>query len=240
MDTRVGGPVNQSSNEASSFNFTDEKWKELPETDMSVPGGAGAVISTTPDMTRFITALFDGKLISADALKTMTSMKDGFGQGIFKIPFYEHSGFGHTGGIDGFSSVLTYFPDDKVALAFCSNGMNYAMNDILIGILSDYYGKPYKIPTFETVTLAAGQLSAFEGDYNSDQISLIITVKQEGDHLTAQATGQPSFPLTAVSETEFRFDQAGVRMIFVKEPNGVVSGFTLQQGGDYRYTRMKK
>jgi D-alanyl-D-alanine carboxypeptidase len=239
-NTKYGSKINHAANEASSFEYSEGKWVELPETDMSIPGGAGAVISSTPDLTAFITALFNGSLLSESSLESMKTFKDGFGLGLFKIPFYERSAYGHNGGIDGFLSSLAYFPDDKVAIAFCSNGTNYPMNDILIGLLSCYFDKPYKIPDFKTVALPAEKLSKYEGEYTSEQLPLIITVKQDKGKLTAQATGQPSFPLDAVSDTEFRFDQAGVVMIFAITDSGKVDGFTLKQGADYVYKKVMK
>jgi len=237
-NTFYGSKINHAANEASSFEYDEGKWIMLPETDMSIPHGAGAVISSTPDLTAFITALFNGNLLSEASLKIMTSINDGYGSGTFKIPFYERTAYGHNGGIDGFSSSLAYFPDDKVAIAFCSNGLNYTMNDILIGLLSCYFDKPYKIPDFKTVTLPDDKLSAYEGEYTSEQLPLVITVKQNGGKLTAQATGQPAFPLEAISETEFRFDQAGIVMIFSMTTAGEVDGFTLKQGADYVYKKV--
>lgn len=235
-----GGKINHAKNEASSFEYADGKWVMLPETDMSIPGGAGAVISTTPDLTAFITALFDVKLITESSLKNMTTLKDGIGLGIFKVPFFERSAFNHNGGIDGFSSSLAYFPEDKVSIAFCSNGLNYTMNNILIGLLSSYFGKPYKIPDFKTVALPAEKLASYEGEYNSEQLPLVITVKRDGDKLTAQATGQPAFTLATISESEFRFDQAGIVMIFNISEKGEVKGFTLKQGADYLFKKVVK
>jgi D-alanyl-D-alanine carboxypeptidase len=50
-----------------------------------------------------------------------------------------------------------------------------------------------------------------------------ITVKREGDKLMAQATGQGAIALTSVSETDFRFQPAGIKMVFpaVKAPRPV-------------------
>lgn len=240
QNTLYGSKINYKLNEALSFDYTDGKWVMNPETDMSIPGGAGSVISTTPDLNVFITALFNGKLISESSLKSMTTIKDGFGLGIFQVPFYERSAFSHNGGIDGFSSSLAYFPNDKVSIAFCSNGLNYPMNDILIGILSCYFEKPYTIPDFKTVNLPVGKLASYEGEYNSEQLPLVITIKLDGDKITAQATGQPSFPLEAISENEFRFLQAGIVMIFNKSVAGDVDGFTLKQGGEFIFKKMVK
>jgi len=239
-NTMYGGKIKHDENEASSFDYTDGKWVMNPETDMSIPGGAGSVISTTSDLTEFITALFNGKLISENPLKSMTTFKDGYGLGIFKVPFYEKSAFGHNGEIDGFSSSLAYFPDDKVSIALCSNGLNYLMNDILIGLLSCYFDKPYSIPDFRSISIPAEKLTAYEGEYTSEQLPLVITIKLDGGKITAQATGQSSFLLESISETEFRFSQAGIVMVFNKTASGEVDGFTLKQGGDYVYKKVVK
>jgi len=114
------------------------------------------------------------------------------------------------------------------------------MNEILIGILSCYFDKPYKIPDFKTVALPTEKLSKYEGEYTSEQLPLVITVKLDNGKLSAQATGQPSFPLDAVSETEFRFDMAGIVMIFSITSSGEVDGFTLKQGADYVYKKVVK
>jgi hypothetical protein len=107
-------------------------------------------------------------------------------------------------------------------------------------LLSCYFGKPYAIPDFKTVTLPAEKLAAYQGEYTSEQLPLVITIKQDGDKLIAQATGQPSFPLTATSETEFRYDQYGIVMLFSKTASGEIDGFILKQGSEYVYKKVVK
>jgi CubicO group peptidase (beta-lactamase class C family) len=81
-DTYLGtGKADPRKNEALSYRYIGG-WKEAPEMDLSVPGGAGAILSTPADMTRFIQALFDLKLVSRDSLKQMTTMRDGEGMGM--------------------------------------------------------------------------------------------------------------------------------------------------------------
>jgi D-alanyl-D-alanine carboxypeptidase len=57
-------------------------------------------------------------------------------------------------------------------------------------------------------------LEQFKGLYQSADIPLKIDVRVEGGELVAQATGQSSFPLSAVSSNTFTFDQAGIQMKF--------------------------
>src|SRR5256885_547207 len=56
-DTYYGGKTNIKNNEGYSYSF-DGNWTRLPETDMSIPGGAGAILSTPTDLVKFIEALF--------------------------------------------------------------------------------------------------------------------------------------------------------------------------------------
>jgi CubicO group peptidase (beta-lactamase class C family) len=230
-NTYYGSKIDPRRNEAASYQYKAAAWTEQPETDMSIPGGAGAIISTTDDLTQFIEALFNHRLLSDASLKTMTTLRDNYGMGIFQMPFYEKKAYGHTGGIDGFVSSLGYFPSDSLAIALTSNGANYSMNNVLIGLLSIYFDKPYKIPSFTTVALSPEALSHYEGVYSSKEMPLEITIAKDGDHLTAQATGQSSFPLEAASETEFQFEPAGIVIEFKKGADGVISQFVIKQGG---------
>ncbi|MBN2613126.1 MAG: beta-lactamase family protein [Bacteroidales bacterium] len=225
-NTYLGGKTSIAGNECFSYRY-DEKWVKERETDMSVPLGAGAVLSTPADLTRFIEKLFGGEIISAESLKEMTTIKDNAGMGIFPTPFYEKKGFGHGGGIDGFRSMLGYFPDDSLAIAITSNGANYNINNITVGVLSCYFGRPYDIPKFNTYHINESELDQYTGVYSSTQIPLKITVKKEGSSLTAQATGQQSFILEPADKNIFRFDIAGIVMEFAPEENKMI----LKQGG---------
>lgn len=234
-NTYVGGKTNTGNNEIFSYRFLNN-WMQESETDMSIPGGAGAIVSTPTDLTKFIEALFAGKLISQTSLAQMKTMVEGYGMGMFQIPFYTKIAYGHNGGIDGFASNLAYFPEDSVAVAYCTNGQVYPMNDVLIGILSIYFNKAYSIPTFNTTLLKTEDLDKYVGIYSSTQIPLKITVTKDNTTLIAQATGQSSFPLEATGKDVFRFDQAGITMEF----NTAKNEFTLKQGGgSFLFTKDK-
>ena len=77
------------------------------------------------------------------------------------IPFYNKNGFGHTGGIDGFSSVFLAFTDDDIYYALNSNGTNFNNNDISIAVLSEVFDKPYKIPVFSNFEVGLREVTNF-------------------------------------------------------------------------------
>lgn len=85
-----------------------KNWEQQPETDMNIPGGAGAIVSTSKDLTKFIESLFSLKLVSENSLNQMENMQDRFGKGMQQIPFGTKIFYGHGGGIDGFASLLAY------------------------------------------------------------------------------------------------------------------------------------
>lgn len=234
-NTNAGGKTNLNNNESFSYRFTN-KWEQMPETDMSIPGGAGSMVSTTGDLTKFIEALFSGKLVSQISLNQMKTITEGYGMGLFPIPFYHKTAYGHSGGIDGFASNLAYFPEDNLAVAYCTNGQVYPLNDILIGVLSICFNKDYSIPTFNTIALKTEMLDKYLGVYSSTQIPLKITISKNNTTLMAQATGQSSFPLEATEIDKFKFDQAGIKIEF----NPVKNELVLKQGGgNFLFTKDK-
>jgi D-alanyl-D-alanine carboxypeptidase len=232
-NTYYGGYTNTNNNEALSYEYTGDH-KRQSETDMSIPGGAGAIVSTPTDLTIFIQALFNNKLVSKKSLELMSAIKDGYGLGMFQFPLGSRKAFGHNGGIDGFTSMLGYFPSDSLAIAYCSNETVLGVNDIMIGALSICFNLPYTIPSFKTLALNTADLDKYLGTYSSKQIPLKLTITKDGATLKAQATGQGAFPLEATEPDKFKFDQAGIELQFDPAKNEL----TLKQGGGvYLFTK---
>ena len=143
-DTYAGtGKTDVSKKESFSYSYAGD-WKQHEEMDLSVPGGAAAIISTPSDLVKFIQALFDGKLISQE---NVNQMKNGMGMSEQKLG--GKTIYGHSGGTDGFSSTVFYLPEEKLAVAYTANAKVYSHGKIFSGIIDIYYNKPFEIPTFE-------------------------------------------------------------------------------------------
>lgn len=225
-NTYFGGQTDLDNNECYSY-APMGKWKKEAITDMSIPLGAGALVSNPTDLNIFIEQLFKGNIISKEHLALMKTLKDGYGMGMFKFPYGEKSSYGHTGGIDGFHSMLAYFPEDELALSLISNGMIYDNNSIMLAILDCFYGKPFELPSFKTIELSSEDLDKYLGVYASKQIPIKITISKEETALIAQATGQSAFPLNASDVHVFTFDLADVVLEFNPHKKEMV----LKQGG---------
>lgn len=232
-NTYFGNQIDTKKNECYSYSYT-KNWIKESETNTSIPMGAGGIVSTPSDLTKFDEALFSGKIISKKSLELMTTLKDGFGMGIFPLPFYEFSGLGHTGAIDGFSSMLAYFPDNKISFALISNGDNYNNNTISIAVLSAVFNKPYDIPDFKIYSVTSEELDKYLGTYQTKDLPLKLTITKEGETLIAQATGQQQLPLETKEKDVFAFDRAGIVLEFNSEKKTVV---LKQGGGEFTFTK---
>ena len=241
--TYYGNSIEIEENEASSYRY-NAHWVKHPETHMSAPHGAGAIVSNAKDTNEFFTALFEGKLVSNDSLSAMMKLEDGYGLGMTAAPFGEKQFYGHFGSIDGFVSAAGYNTEDGLNITVLSNAVNYNFNEVLIAVLKTMYGHSIDIPDFsaKSITLSEKVLSSFEGQFASTQIPIKIRFWVEDGRLMSQGEGQGAVPLTAYLETKFRFDPAGLVINF-EEPNSSSNrsnGFVLSQGGGkYEFKRQQ-
>ena len=232
-NTYVFGKINPKNNESKSYHYFGS-WKKEAETDFSVPLGAGAITSTPTDLIKFANALFEGQLLTPESLKIMKTIKEGYGSGLFQVPFYSKIGYGHTGGIDGFRSVYSYFEDDKISYALTSNGTNMNNNDISIAVLSAVFNKPYQIPVYTNYALTSEDLDKYLGVYATKQMPLKITVTKNKNTLIIQATGQQAFVVEATEKDKFSLDQVGAKFNFNPIEKTMV---LLQGGGEIKFTK---
>jgi D-alanyl-D-alanine carboxypeptidase len=232
-NTYFGKKLELEKNECASYRFSG-KWELEKETNSSVSLGAGGIVSTTEDLLFFISNLFAGKIINTASLEQMTKLEDGYGMGIFPVPFYDKKGFGHTGGIDGFSSFLYIFPEEKISIALTSNGSRFNNNDIAIAALSDCFDKPFTLPSFYAVELTSADLDKYLGSYANPEIPIKISITKDSLSLIAQATGQPSFTLELIGKDSFEFSPAGVEIQFIPQKNLLI---LKQGGGEFSFKR---
>jgi D-alanyl-D-alanine carboxypeptidase len=224
--TKIGGTIDSSKNQAKSFYFENGKYIAVPESDMSIPIGAGNIVSTPMELIKFIQALENGKFVTKESLSKMKSFVDDYGYGLVHFPYEKTFGYGHTGGIDNFRTALFYFPELKVAVAYVANQTTIDTNEIFDKMIDVTQGKDFKMPNFNSI-VSEEELQKYIGVYSSKGISLKINIFIKDKELMAQATGQSAFPLDAVSKTSFTFNMANITIDFEPEKNL----FVIEQGG---------
>lgn len=227
-NTFYGGKIDPDKNHARSYVKSEDSWVETPETDMTVPMGAGGLVSTPEDLNSFFYNLFEGNLISKSSLKAMTTTKDGIGMGLMKLPFNNLEVYGHAGGIDGFSSIAVHIPEEKLSAAYTANASDYPMNTLFIGAMKIILGMEYDLPDFELKkTMEPEILDQYNGTYGSAEFPIDVTIFHKKGILYAQGTGQPPLPLDAMGKDTFKADSHMLKLIFFP----VEDRMLLEQGG---------
>jgi D-alanyl-D-alanine carboxypeptidase len=233
-NTYFGHKTSLKDNEAYSYSNSG-KWVKEKETDMSIPMGAGGIISNPGDLAVFIESLFAGKIVSLKSLEQMLKIKDRYGMGIVPYNFYDKIGYGHSGLIDGSTSALYYFPADKLSIAITSNGDVLGVKYLLKAVASNYYHKDFEMPSFNDVALKPEELDPYLGVYSSPELpdfSLIIT--KDNTTLMAQGPGESAIPMEATGKDKFEFLRAGIKLVFKPAENQMLYS---QNGQNFTLTR---
>ena len=230
--TRYSEAINPQRGDARSYTLLDS-WQVQPETDASVAIGAGALASTPADLAKFGNALV-GDIFGNNIFEQMKEVKDAYGRGLVQFTYGDQVGYGHAGLIDGFASKLVVFKN--VTIAFCSNGADYDANLIVPTVLDALNGKKIDIPNFDKhIKLTPEQLASYTGVYKCDALSMEVTVRVAGDRLSAQAAGQPSFPLDAVSADKFENSMVGVVITVAPDRKTLI---LKQMGQEFEFVRV--
>ena len=87
------------------------------------------------------------------------------------------------------------------------------------------------------VTIPAKVLESYVGQYELAP-GFVLTIRKEGDRLTAQATGQPRIRLIAQSEVDFRVSTVDASLTFVKDKDGKVTQVVLHQNGEHEASKI--
>jgi CubicO group peptidase (beta-lactamase class C family) len=205
-DTYTGeGNTNPARGEALAYMYFGDRWIQASEPHFSVVGGAGAIVSTATDLAKFIQAVFDLKLVSADSLKLMTTMRDGEGMGMATFSFAGKTLFGNTGGSASTGAWLNYFPEEKLALAYTTNAKPYPVRDIVAGVFDIYWNRPYRIPTFDEFEVSPEILDRYVGVYSVPGAGNRANVTRRGAKLFFQPGNEGTgVALEATAENKFK------------------------------------
>lgn len=208
-------------NKATPYYF-EAGWNVSTETDLSIPMGAGAIVSSADDLAKVLEAIFNGKIISKSMLTKMQAQTDGFGFGIFEKNIQGKPAYTHDGAIDGFNSYFYYFPQDETLYILLSNAENYKLETANESLLSFVFNKSVDLPKFNRYAVASGYLKKYSGTYTSQNSSLIIDVSVKNDFLLAQPRGQKVFTMEATNEDKFLHEKTGVTLEFIPLKNQMI------------------
>jgi CubicO group peptidase (beta-lactamase class C family) len=199
--------------------------------DMTIPHGAGALYSTTEDLLRWTRGLFGGRLLSAASLGKMTTPGMGnYGFGV-NVGTAGRRSISHGGGIEGFNTQLTYFPESGITVAVLAN-LNGGAAAQLAGQLGALaHGDTMRTSAERTsMELPRDKLERLVGSYELAPTAT-MRIMVEADQLQSQLGGQPVVPLFPESETVFFPRVVDAELEFEIGADGKASALTMRQNG---------
>ena len=202
--------------------------------DMSVPFAAGSLYSTTGDLLIWDQALYTEKLVSKKSLEEIFTPWKGeagyaYGWGIGKK--FDHREISHGGGIYGFATQIARYPDDRVTVVVLSNIQAAPAGQIANNLAAIIFGAAYETPKErKIISLDQKVMEKYVGEYQIGT-NIMVAITLESGKLMGQLGGQGKFSLLPESETEFYSKDVNAQIVFIEDAAGLVTGFTLKQGG---------
>jgi CubicO group peptidase (beta-lactamase class C family) len=199
---------------------------------MTIPFSAGALDSTTEDLLKWEQGLFGGKLLTAASLLQMTKpFQSNYACGLFVETKDGRKVIQHGGGIEGFNTQLTYYPEDMLTVIVLGNVSGSAPGDIAAKLAALAHGEAVKLPAErKEITLDPKVLARYVGTYElMAGANMLITL--EGNQLSEKLASQSAFPIFPESETMFFLKVVDAQIEFVKDSSGAVTHLVLHQGG---------
>jgi CubicO group peptidase (beta-lactamase class C family) len=217
---------------ASGYSRKSDGLENSEYLDMAQPYAAGSLYSTVDDLARWDRALNEGKLISKASYEKMyTPAKNDYAYGWVVKTRSGRKEIGHGGGINGFATQISRYPDRKACVVVLCNVLPSNPGRVAQDLAAIAFGEPYKIPKERKVARVDPSLyDAYVGRYRIAP-EMTLTVTREGDRLMLEPTGQPKLEVFPESETEFFLKVVDAQITFVRDGKGKVTEAVLHQGG---------
>ena len=218
----------------------DDKIVNADPLSMNQPFAAGALCSTVGDLIAWQRALAAGRVVKAASYTAMTTPEGvakgrGYGYGLSMDTLGGRSRVQHGGGINGFNSMLQYFPSDTLSIAVLVNTNGPWADRVADNIARAALGLPLVAPPKPLADLptTAEERARFAGTYRlalPDGRAIMLRVFERDGKVMSQGEGQGEIPLRYQGNSTFgaSFDPS-LRLIFA--PGNPTPKVTLLQGG---------
>ena len=132
----------------------------------------------------------------------------------------------HGGNIGGYSSLLAYYPDDKLTVIVLSN-----YGDELVSKITDELARLALgiAPLHRQVKIDPRLYAGFVGRYQLE--SAVFTITAKDGRLFARLTGQRTLELFPESEYRYFYKAVDAVLAFEKDAAGKIDTVTLEQDG---------
>ncbi|MCE7065227.1 serine hydrolase [Dyadobacter sp. CY326] len=218
-------------NRAHGYDRVDRGLVRAAYLDHTWPYAAGSLCSTVEDLGKWNNALHHGKILNEKSYKeflTPVSLNDGtvtrYAKGITVTEWKGKRLIEHGGGINGFLSQNSYFPNDDISIIVLMNTTSIGPRNIADKVADLIFknSKPVRRPQF------SGDLGKFTGNYKGRGRGQDIDVKiskNVSNLLLTVGKGQPQ-PLQYIRDNSWT---DGNNIYLFKQENGRITELRLDQ-----------
>ena len=200
--------------------------------DMSLPYAAGSLYSTVDDLLKWSVALEGEAILKAGSKAKMTTpFKNNYAFGLVIGTLAGKRIEQHGGRINGFTTHLIRFPEERVTVVTLANQEGPGANQISNGLARMYFGEkvePRKLRT--EVKLTVPKMDLLVGLFQLTP-NMQMKIWRDGEQLLTQATGQGPIPVFALSETRLFAKVIDAEIEFELNEEGKSKGIIVHQGG---------
>ena len=214
---------------ASGYVYNNGHWLNAPYLAITLPYAARSLYSTADDLLVWDQALYAGKLLSAESFRKMfTPYKNGYGYGWGIGKQFDRKMISHGGGINGFSTMISRYPDDKVTVIVLANMQTNASGRIAKALAGMAFGVPPVVHS--EIKIDPSLLDGYAGKY--ELAAALFTVSKDGERLMISPEGQPKAQLFPMAQDWFFLKVADAEVEFKRDAHGKVSEMVLHQDGN--------
>ncbi|RZJ41838.1 MAG: serine hydrolase [Brevundimonas sp.] len=201
-------------------------------TDMTIPRGAGGLYSTTRDLLKWEQGLFGGRVLRPESLTLLTTpVRNDYAFGVDVREQDGHRIVSHSGGIQGFNTVLSRDVDAGLTVVVLGNLNGPGPDKLGLDLMTLAQGGTVTLASErQVVTLSAEALQTYAGVYPIAP-TFALTVSVVDGKLMVQATGQGALEMLAEGPDAFFLRDVDARVTFNRDAAGAITGLVLHQGG---------
>ena len=190
---------------------------------MSIPHGAGGIVSTVEDLYKWNRVLLENKLVKKSTLekafqryKLTDGKETDYGYGWFFLNIQGQPTVEHGGGIDGFLTSSIYIPSHDVFVAVFSNSTGQSPELIAAKLAAVTIGKPYE---YKEIAFDKSSADAHVGVYENNE-GTMMNVYSEGDKMFTEFPDGNTKQLKPFEKDKYFYDDFFSTMEFKKSADG--------------------
>lgn len=230
-------------NRVMGYQVTENGFLNAEYISMRIPYSAGSILSTVDDLQRWTEALHSGKVVSEKSYQQMTTpfvlsngknagsdkSDQGYGYALNVTDLKGHRKVGHSGGINGFITMVQWIDDEKLLVIVLSNTDNPVFSPATIAnqLSAIAMGQPFKQP--KSIKVNSSILKEYTGEYTIEKYGAPVTVSYEDGQLYIKVMGGIKKRIQPYTKTSFFINNDLARLSFSGGNKGKATEVRLHQ-----------